>query len=167
MEPSGAAAVGKDFPHTLRTMCYIKVRNDGSVTQGADRAAYERALSGDSRLFAVWPGEWSSHLFAIDDLDDYARAHGIKHDQERTGLANHVHDVRWVEAEREQNPRSPYVSIRVSLECGCEIHDLRTFADQMREQRDWVVATSGGWGRSSRPAGTTYSLRIRRKSLAS
>ncbi|MEU1675315.1 hypothetical protein ABZ752_25305 [Streptomyces roseifaciens] len=44
------------------------------MTHGNDRAAYERAVAGKSRLFAVWPGEWSSHLFAIDDLDEYAKA---------------------------------------------------------------------------------------------
>ncbi|WP_430495958.1 hypothetical protein ACQRWP_16900 [Micromonospora trifolii] len=34
--------------------------------------AYERAVAGTSRLFAVWPGNYSSDLFAIDDLDAYA-----------------------------------------------------------------------------------------------
>ncbi|MFI6421829.1 hypothetical protein ACIBG6_31015 [Streptomyces sp. NPDC050842] len=53
------------------------------MTHGNDRAAYERALAGTSRLFAVWPGDRSSHLFVIDDLDEYAKAHGIRHDEER------------------------------------------------------------------------------------
>ncbi|WP_405810841.1 hypothetical protein OG524_16600 [Streptomyces sp. NBC_01520] len=165
MEPSSAAAVGKDFPYTARTTCYIEVHADGAVTHGSDHAAYERAVAGVSRLFAVWPGEWSSRLFAVDDLDEYAKAHGIKHDEERTGLKEHVHEVRWVESGHEQNPRSPYVGIDVTLVCGCAIHDLSTFAAQMKEQRGWVVATSGGWGSSSGPGGTAYSLRVRRKSL--
>ena len=37
------------------------------MTQGADTAAYQRALAGESRLFAVWPGNWRSDLFAIDE----------------------------------------------------------------------------------------------------
>ncbi|MET9801135.1 hypothetical protein [Streptomyces sp. NPDC006368] len=137
------------------------------MTHGDDRAAYERALAGTSRLFAVWPGEWSSHLFVIDDLDEYAKAHGIKHDEDRTGLKEHVHDVRWEKnSYGNDSPRSPYISIRVSLECGCSIHDLSAFAAQMKDQQGWVVATSGGWGSSSGPEGTAYSLRVRRKSLA-
>lgn len=88
--------VGKGFTYTARTTCYIEVHEDGTVTHGHDRAAYERAVAGKSRLFTVWPGEWSSHLFVIDDLDEYAKAHGIKHDEERTGLKEHVHDVRWL-----------------------------------------------------------------------
>ncbi len=49
----------------------------------------------------------------------------------------------------------------------CTIEDLRTFANQMRTQRGWGIATSGGWGSSTREGhDTTYSLRARRKSLS-
>ncbi|WNM29206.1 hypothetical protein RKE30_01690 [Streptomyces sp. Li-HN-5-11] len=85
MEPRSAAAAGKDFPYTLDTTCYIEVHKDGRVTQGAGTDAHQRAVAGASRLFAVWPGQWRSDLFAIDDLDEFARAHGIVHDEERTG----------------------------------------------------------------------------------
>ncbi|RSM60067.1 hypothetical protein DMB66_25620 [Actinoplanes sp. ATCC 53533] len=44
-------------------------------------------MAGTSRLFAVWPGDYSSDLFVIDDLDAYARAVGLIHDETRTGLA--------------------------------------------------------------------------------
>jgi hypothetical protein len=43
------------------------------------------AKVGQSRLFAVWPGNYRSDLFVVDDLDEYARANGLIHDQERTG----------------------------------------------------------------------------------
>ncbi|GAA4670490.1 hypothetical protein [Streptomyces youssoufiensis] len=169
MEPRSAAQVGKAFPYAARTTCYIEVHEDGTVTHGDDRAAYQRAVAGKSRLFAVWPGEWSSHLFVIDDLDEYAKAHGIKHDEERTGLKEHVHDVRWQpDPYANDSTRSPYISVDVTLDCGCEIHDRRAFAAQMKQQRGWDVATSGGWGSSGAPGGKkTYSLRVRRKSLTS
>ncbi|MFB7631061.1 hypothetical protein ACFC0M_08935 [Streptomyces sp. NPDC056149] len=165
MEPRSAAAAGRDFPYTSRTTCYIELHTDGRVTHGADRTTYERAVAGESKLYAVWPGQWSSHLFVIDDLNEYAKAHGIKHDVQRTGLAEHAHQVRWTESGGERNPRSPYISIEVSLECGCEIQDIDVFATQMRDQKGWAVATSVGWGSSSGPGGVTYSLRVRRKSL--
>jgi hypothetical protein len=72
MQPRSAAAAGKDFPYMSSTTCYIEVAEDGMVSHGTDADTYERVRSGKSRLFAVWPGEWSSHLFAIDDLDEYA-----------------------------------------------------------------------------------------------
>ncbi|WP_093500185.1 hypothetical protein [Streptomyces sp. Ag109_O5-10] len=167
MEPRSAAAAGKDFPYTLDTTCYIEVHEDGRVTQGAGPDAYQRAVAGESRLFAVWPGQWRSDLFVIDDLDEFARAHGIVHDKERTGLADHVHDVHWSLADREQNPRSQYVSIDLRLACGCSVKDRRTFAAQMREQRGWDLAVSGGWGYHTDANGTTYTFRARRKSLSS
>ncbi|WP_353945540.1 hypothetical protein ABII15_30805 [Streptomyces sp. HUAS MG91] len=103
----------------------------------------------------------------IDDLDEYAKAHGIKHDVERTGLKEHVHEVRWEpNPYATDSPRSPYIGVSVTLDCGCEINDLCAFAAQMKEQRGWNVASSGGWGSSGRPEGKrTYSLRVRRKSL--
>lgn len=72
-------------------MARLPAPKDGSVTHGSDRAAYERAVAGESTLYAVWPGEWSSRLLVIGDLDEYAKAHGIKHDVQWTGLTEHVH----------------------------------------------------------------------------
>ncbi|MCX4683930.1 hypothetical protein OG401_06320 [Kitasatospora purpeofusca] len=165
MQPRSAAAAGSDFPYTSRTTCYIEISDDGTVSHGTDAGTYERARSGKSRLFAVWPGNWSSDLFIIDDLDEYARAHGIIHDQARTGLDDHEHQVRWKLSPYETKPNGSYISIELELDCDCTIEDLKTFAGQMRHQRGWDIATSGGWGRSSGQGHTTYSLRVRRKSL--
>lgn len=32
------------------------------------------------------------------------------------------------------------------MDCGCRIADIRTFADHMKTQRGWNVATTAGWG---------------------
>jgi len=165
-EPRSAGALGSEFPYTLATMCYIEVARDGSVRWGNDTSTYERALAGDSRLYAVWPGQWSSHLFVIDDLDQYAGAFGIVHDPERTGLADHEHQIRWAVSPYEDKPNGAYISIDVWLDCGCEIRDLPAFAKQMRDQRGWDIATTSGWGGSVSNTERRYSLRARRKSLA-
>ncbi|MGW5094240.1 hypothetical protein ACWEQ1_05145 [Streptomyces nodosus] len=164
---AAAAAADKDFPYTLSTTCYIEAHNDGRITQGAGMDAYQRAVAGESRLFAVWPGQWRSDLFAIDDLDEFARAQGIVHDDERTGLADHIHEIHRAVAAREDNPRSQYVTVDVRLDCGCSVRDRRTFAAQMREQRGWSIAVTGGWGSHSNADGTVYTFRVRRKSLTS
>lgn len=162
MQPRSAAAAGKDFPYTSSTTCYIEVAEDGTVSHGTDAGTHERVRSGKSRLFAVWPGEWSSHLFVIDDLDEYARAHGILHDEQRTGLADHEHILDWEVDPDEKTPLGSYVTIRIQLHCGCSVQDLRTFAKQMREQRGWDIATTVGWSKSS--ISGTY-VRARRRSL--
>lgn len=43
------------------------------MSHGVGAGTYERVHSGESRLFAVWPGSWRSDLFAIDDLDTFAK----------------------------------------------------------------------------------------------
>lgn len=146
MQPRSAKASGKDFPYNSKTVCFIEVGKAGKVTQGADLDAYRRAVAGESTLYAVWPGNWSSDLFVIDDLDEYARAVGITHDVERTGLQDHKHTVEWKLSPYEDNPDGVYISIDLRLTCGCTIHDLDVFAAQMREQRGWDIATTTGWG---------------------
>lgn len=127
MEPRSAAAVGRDFPYTAKTLCYIEVTKEGTVSHGVDAGTYERARSGESRLFAVWLGSWRSDLFAIDDLDEYARAHGLLHDQERTGLADHEHAVRWTLDPSEKKPMGSYITVHVHLDCGCAINGPDAF----------------------------------------
>jgi hypothetical protein len=159
--------LGTEFPYTLETVCYIGVTDRGSVSWGRDTETYERALAGDVRLYAVWPGKWSSHLFVIDDLDQYARAFGIVHDPVRTGLADHEHQVRWAVSSHETRPNGAYISIDVSLDCDCEIRDLEAFARVMQQQAGWDVATTSGWGSSGAPGGKRrYYMRVRRKSLS-
>jgi hypothetical protein len=166
--PRSASAVGKDFPYRSSTTCFIEVAVDGTVTGGDGRGAYERAVAGESRLYAVWPGQWSSDLFLIDDLEEYARAVGLIHDEDRTGLARHEHDVRWAVSPYEDKPDGVYISIEVRLTCGCQIRDLSSFASHLREQKGWDIATSRGWGSSgSDEGGYCYRMRARRTSLGS
>jgi hypothetical protein len=155
------SAVSGGFPYTQATVCYIEVQDDGAVTQGADHDAYLRAKNGESRLYAVWPGKWRSDLFIIDDLDDYARAIGIAHDTARTGLVDHEHSVKWSTNQFETSPAATYITIDVWMDCGCRIADIRTFADHMKTQRGWDVATTAGWG----GGGDRQYVRVRRRSL--
>ena len=61
------------FPYRGSLVCYLSLDAAGSLTQvGHDFSfaaeAYRRAAAGEIRLYAVWPGEYSSDLFEIDDL---------------------------------------------------------------------------------------------------
>lgn len=53
----------------------------GILTQLTNKSekerAYFRAKCGESQLVAVWPGNWRSDLFLIDDMDEFAKANGI------------------------------------------------------------------------------------------
>ena len=70
------------FPYKNSTNCYIEVGSDNSVSNlshknKSDRpdieAAYNRALSGNSKLYCAWPGNYRTDLFIIDDLNSFAK----------------------------------------------------------------------------------------------
>lgn len=70
------------FPYSAKTICYILVMQDGTVQQvqhtvGGLTDAYAAAREGKAMLYAVWPGQWRSDLFVIDDLEAFASAIGI------------------------------------------------------------------------------------------
>jgi hypothetical protein len=79
MEPRSAKFAGNDFPYTSPTVCYIEVNQVGNVSQvnNHDMALYTRIKNDESRLYAVWPGQYRSDLFLIDDPTEYAKARGI------------------------------------------------------------------------------------------
>lgn len=70
-----------NFPYGSKLVCYIEVLNDGTVRQLSDKRdkldGYLNASAGKSRIFAVWPGNWRSDLFVIDDLDAFAVKQGF------------------------------------------------------------------------------------------
>ena len=78
-----SAKQAENFPYCMSTVCYFSVDDAGNVTQlphknKSDRPRlmefYEKARNGLLSLYAVWPGNWSSDLFSIDDLDAFAEA---------------------------------------------------------------------------------------------
>ncbi|MCP2321027.1 hypothetical protein APR12_006417 [Nocardia amikacinitolerans] len=167
MQPRSSAELGNDFPYTSQTVCYIEVGEDGTVSHGVNIDSWSRAKGGKSRLFAVWPGQWRSDLFVIDDLDRMGGAFGFIHSEAASGLKEHDHTAKWALSKYEANPSGTYVSIEVRLECGCRIEDIDAFARQMKRQKGWDIATSRGWGSQSGPGprNTVYSMRARRRSL--
>ena len=60
------------FPYGSNTVCFMEVSANGEIKQLTNhtvkRNAYMNALSGTSKIYAVWPGRWRSDLFIIDDL---------------------------------------------------------------------------------------------------
>ena len=67
------------FPYRSKLVCYMELSNDGSIKQLSTKnekfQAYLNAKAGNSQILAVWPGQWRSDLFLIDDLDSFADEH--------------------------------------------------------------------------------------------
>ena len=64
------------FPYRSKLVCYMELTIDGNIkqlsTQNEKLQAYLNAKAGTSKILAVWPGQWRSDLFIIDDLDSFA-----------------------------------------------------------------------------------------------
>ncbi len=80
------SAKENDFPYRMQTVCYFEVYHDGKVCQVPHKnksdlpnvvEALKRAEKGLTTLYAVWPGNWSSDLFIIDDLEEFASSLGL------------------------------------------------------------------------------------------
>jgi len=81
-----SAKESNNFPYSMSTICYFEVDKNGNVSQishknKSDREkvleAYQRAKDKITTLYAVWPGNWRSDLFIIDDLDAFAKELGL------------------------------------------------------------------------------------------
>lgn len=136
----------KYFPYDSRTTCYILVYLDGTTKQiqhnKVDQMeAFSAVSSKKASLYAVWPGQYRSDLFIIDDINKFADIFGIPRQDD------HIHKVKW-ELSAFDDGVSRYADVKCRLDCGCSIEELgiRKFALDMKSQKGWVVATSKGYG---------------------
>lgn len=70
------------FPYGSKIVCYIEHTSDNRIVHIQNyaqqkRDVYFRVKSGESKLYAVWPGQYSSDLFEIDDIDEYGKAYKV------------------------------------------------------------------------------------------
>lgn len=77
------SAKANNFPYRLSTVCYFEVYNDGHIKRihhknksDIDEVenAYNNAKKKITTVYAVWPGNWQSDLFIIDDIEAFINA---------------------------------------------------------------------------------------------
>ena len=156
------------FPYDSKLVCYIGVKNNGEVVSVGNslsdrQTAYYSAQKGLYKLYAVWPGQYRSDLFEIDNLNELADALGIPR------ADAHIHDVQW-KINRFDDGRSLYATIDVKLPCGCSIDKMgiRKFAADMKAQKGWEVAVSTGYSHhysTNDPTSHEWTINVRRRSL--
>jgi hypothetical protein len=79
MPPRPASEAPFPYGHAGGSVCYMELGPDGlrqCRTRGDLRDAVKRAQAGESEIMAVWPGQYRSDLFIIDDLAALAKAIG-------------------------------------------------------------------------------------------
>ena len=66
------------FPYSSKLVCYIELTKDKEIRQIQNYVQekcdiYFRVKNEGSKLYAVWPGQYSSNLFEIDDIELYGK----------------------------------------------------------------------------------------------
>ena len=149
------------FPYDSKTTCYILIGKNGEVNQVSHtikelQEAYNAVKNDSATLYAVWPGQWRSDLFIIDDINLFADAHGIQRED------SHIHDIEWKISDYDDGV-SRYAHVECKFNCNCSFMKMgiKKFANDMRKQKGWVVATSKGWGCH----GNIFTIEVSRPSL--
>lgn len=157
----------ENFPYESKQVCYIEVSKDGSVTQihctkEEIRASYQRIVNDAATLYAVWPGQYRSDLFIVDDLNVLADAYGIEREN------SHLHNIEYKISEFDDG-KSLYAYVDIVFKCGCKLdfNNIKALANDLNKQYGWIMATSSGFGCSYCPQTnkTVYSIRVRRSSM--
>lgn len=69
------------FPFDSKLNCSIYVGNDGSFKQVRkiedEREAYDNVVAGNGNIIIVWPGQYRSDAFLVDDINLYGAAKGF------------------------------------------------------------------------------------------
>ena len=100
-------------------------------------------------------------MFEIVDLFAFAVAFGVERPDP------HVHDLAWTLSPMDDGT-SRYANVNVVFRCGCTLskQNIKKFANDMRRQMGWNVATStvpGCHGSADGPE--VYTIRVERRTL--
>lgn len=151
------------FPYKGKTVCYFAVDMQGNVSQirylDQMAEAYARAVKQEIKIYAVWPGNYRSDLFEIDDLNAFADAFGVERPD------NHKHDITSALSSGDDG-KSTYAYVDIIFNCGCEIseNNIRKIANDLKLQKGWDVTTSTGFSSGTSGGQTRYTVKVRRGS---
>lgn len=136
-----------DFQWQLNTMCYILVCSNLEVFQIKKDISYEKAYriakNGGGKILAVWPGNWRSDAFLVDDLEQFALEFGCV----KPSLPIEIVEYKHL---KEYDGRNLYyIDFVVKSDKDMlllERNFLERFADEIMRKFGWKVALSKGYG---------------------
>lgn len=146
-----------NFPWKDRNICYIFVNQKMNVFQvgGGNRDishgdAYKMAKNGIGKIVAVWPGNYKSDAFLIDELDDYGAAFGLVMKPLPAKLVGYKREKKY------DTKISKFVCFYLETGDDFSLSDafVTQFAMMIQQKFGWKVALSrgfsGGYGMSGR-----------------
>lgn len=61
-----------NFPYTWKTVPFICIRADGCISMAQELSSKSKMLTSKGEndvILAVWPGQWRSDVFVVDDTN--------------------------------------------------------------------------------------------------
>ena len=156
----------KEFPYQSSGICYLILNQRGELTEvtGNDHTAmkelYQHLIHQDCKLYAVWPKASSDRLYLVDDLPTFAKAFELLEPKP------HIHEIAWSFTDHDDE-KSKSAEILVQLKCGCKIrfNGLSQFAEEVKNQKGWIIDQSSGMSMSSQGEFSIYKMHVLRSSL--
>lgn len=156
----------KEFPYQSSGICYLTLNKYGELTEvnsndhTAMKELYQRLIHQECELYTVLPKASSGRLYLVDDLPAFAKAF------ELLETKPHVHEIAWSFADHDDG-KSKHAEILVQLKCGCKIrfNGLRQFAEEVKNQKGWIIDQGSGMSMSSQEESSVYKMHVLRSSL--
>lgn len=78
-----ASEVECGFPYGSKVVCYIEHTKDNEIKQVGNyvhekQEVYHRVKNEGSKLYAVWPGQYRSDIFEIDNIEMYGKEYKVR-----------------------------------------------------------------------------------------
>lgn len=127
----------KDFSYRHSGNCYFTINEEGKPieiwnTLSEMKRVYQEVKDGKATLYVAVPGENTTELFHVDDIELLGKEYGF--------CEGHRHIFDWKIAEYD-NKKDRYVPVEINFRCGCcvGLRTLRQLSKDFKEQMGWEV----------------------------
>ncbi len=135
-----------EFEWRNKRVCYLFIGLSGEVFQIekdiSAQEAYSKVSANKGRLVAVWPGNWRSDAFIIDDIRTFGLTFDCIHEDLPLKIIGYSH--KTIEFDTTFSKHVDFV-----IECSREVHSLpnflKRFSDKLEQEFGWTIALSRGY----------------------
>ena len=127
----------QDFSYRHPANCYFTISEEGVPVQiwntlSEMERIYQSVKNGETDLYVAVPGETTTDIFHIDDIELLGREYGF--------CEGHQHVFDW-EISDSGNKTDRYASVKINFHCGCcvSLRTIRQLAKDLKKQMGWDV----------------------------
>ena len=127
----------QDFLCQDRRNCYFTINEDGEPIQiwntfSEMERIYQKVKNGEAHLYVAVPGENTTDLFYVDDIELLGKEYGFSE--------GHQHIFDWKISDYDDKT-DRYASVNINFRCGCNVslRTIRQLSKDLKKQMGWEV----------------------------